>query len=104
MDSRNVTALRSRRQRGAKRAPEDLSYEIRGYVAELLAVNLELVEPGVSLLALGAQSFDFVQLVFKLERVYGVEIPRSYTVPDEYTVDTYVQVVANARRRKTLDT
>ena len=76
---------------------DNLVSEIRACIAELLDISTELVVPGVSLLDLGAQSFDFVQLVFKLERAYGIEISRSYTIPDMHTLDTYVQIVAAAR-------
>ena len=75
----------------------DLVAEIRECIADLLGVNSELVLPEVSLLDLGAQSFDFVQLVFTLERTYGIEISRSYTIPDLHTLDTYVQIVAASR-------
>jgi acyl carrier protein len=64
------------------------------HVADMLRIDVSTVQPVSVLLDLGAQSFDFVVLVLRLERTFGIELPRSYMVPDPYTVDTLTRAVA----------
>jgi len=46
-------------------------------VADVLAIDPAKVTPDASLIAdLGAESLDFLDLVFRLETEYGVKIPR----------------------------
>jgi acyl carrier protein len=77
---------------------------IRSIIVQVLGISSELVVPQAKLLELGAQSFDFIQVVFRLEKTYDVELPRAYAIPDQHTVDTYVQVLvaALAQRDSTL--
>jgi len=62
-------------------------------LSEVLRIDRGEIEPTSDLLELGAQSFDFVKLVFRLERTYGIEIPRRFAVPHPYTVETLVNAV-----------
>jgi len=49
---------------------------VREIVAEVLVVPAEAVVPGVALMRdLGAESIDFMDLVFRLEEALGLEIP-----------------------------
>ena len=50
---------------------------VRGVVAEALALELERVQlDSVLMEGLGAESLDFLDIVFKLERAFGIQITR----------------------------
>jgi acyl carrier protein len=52
-------------------------------VADALGCNVEDVKPKASLIeGLDAESIDFLDLVFRLERGFGVKIPRGKIVDD----------------------
>ena len=56
---------------------QELFPRIRRIVADLLAVDESEVELKHGLVAdLGAESIDFLDLVFRLEKAFGVKIPR----------------------------
>ena len=46
-----------------------------------------------SLVELGAQSLDFLEVVFRLEVAFGVQLPRRYAVPGKHTVAVYARAV-----------
>ena len=51
---------------------------VRGIVAEVLMVPRDSVQPGAALVAeLGAESIDFLDLIFRLEEILGKKIPSS---------------------------
>jgi acyl carrier protein len=55
----------------------DIQKSVRACVADVLALDPSKVTPEASLIAdLGAESLDFLDLVFRLETEYGVKIPR----------------------------
>ena len=52
-------------------------------VADALACELDEVSPSASLIDdLGAESIDFLDLVFRLERAFAVKIPRGKIIED----------------------
>lgn len=52
-------------------------------MADALGVDVEKVQPNVSLIDdLGAESIDFLDIVFRLERTFKVKIPRGKIVED----------------------
>ena len=52
-------------------------------IADALGCDLEEVKPDVSLINdLGAESIDFLDLVFRLERAFKVKIPRGKIIED----------------------
>jgi acyl carrier protein len=54
----------------------DLDQVIRGVVAEVLVISADQVTPGIALIRdLGAESIDFLDLVFQLEEALGTRIP-----------------------------
>lgn len=56
---------------------DELYERVRLLVADVLAVDAAKVVPNASLIDdLGAESIDFLDLVFRLETDYGVKIPR----------------------------
>jgi acyl carrier protein len=77
--------------------PRDRYSEILEAVSRCVVATLALTPDAVSadsvLLELGAQSFDFVELVLRLEREFGINIPKEYAVPDAFTVDAYARAV-----------
>jgi acyl carrier protein len=49
---------------------------VRRVISEVLMVPLEDVKPGVSLVHdLGAESIDFLDLVFRIEEIVGKKVP-----------------------------
>lgn len=56
---------------------DDLENSVRGIVADALSLPVAEVSPSASLMdELGAESLDFLDIVFKLERTYGIQITR----------------------------
>ena len=56
---------------------EAIELAVRGVIAESLAIDVETVEPYTSLMdSLGVESLDFLDIVFKLERLYDIQITR----------------------------
>src|SRR5437764_6223092 len=56
---------------------DELFQKVRACVADVLAIDPSKVVPSASLIDdLGAESLDFLDLVFRLETDYGVKIPR----------------------------
>jgi acyl carrier protein len=63
------------------------SEEIYGKVARVLAETLNVDEDEITPAArlqgdLGAESIDFLDIVFRLEREFGIEIPRGELFPE----------------------
>ena len=63
------------------------SKEIYGKVARVLVESLSLDEDDITPTArlqgdLGAESIDFLDILFRLEREFGIEIPRSELFPE----------------------
>ena len=57
--------------------PQEIEDNVRAIVAESLAIPASDVPPDVSLIGeLGAESLDFLDIVFKLERTYGIQVTR----------------------------
>jgi acyl carrier protein len=46
------------------------------FVAEAIGIDPAGVQPDSNLMELGAQSLEFLDVVFKLEQTYGIEITR----------------------------
>jgi acyl carrier protein len=58
-------------------AAGDLTEPLRGIVSDVLMVSLADVQPDTSLVALGAESIDFLDLIFRIEEVVGKKVPVS---------------------------
>lgn len=51
--------------------------KIQGIIVEALYCDKELVTPTANLMAdLGAESIDFLDIVFRLEKSFGIKLPR----------------------------
>jgi acyl carrier protein len=69
------------------------SPEIRTKVARVLAESLGVEEhdviPSATLQGdLGAESIDFLDIVFRLERKFGIKIPRGELFPEELMMES----------------
>jgi acyl carrier protein len=57
-------------------------------LVQALGVDEDDIEPSVTLQGdLGAESIDFLDIVFRLERQFGIKIPRGELFPEELLVD-----------------
>lgn len=71
----------------------DITGRVRNCIAEVLGIDAASVGDDAVLLDLGADSVAFMDLVFKLERMFGIVIPRRFARPDVHRCDDYVHVV-----------
>lgn len=67
--------------------------KVRGVLEEALGVDEDEVTPGATLVDdLGAESIDFLDIVFRLEKAFDIKIEQSEMFPDDVLNDaTYVQ-------------
>jgi acyl carrier protein len=76
-DTSQVQRIRQQVDDVLKTKHDDLMKTVRSCVAEVLAIDPAKVTADSSLIGdLGAESLDFLDLVFRLETEYGVKIPR----------------------------
>ena len=76
-DNTQVHQIRDRVDEVLKTRQDQIFSTVRACVADVLAIDPSKVTPDASLIAdLGAESLDFLDLVFRLETEYGVKIPR----------------------------
>lgn len=73
---------------------------VRRAVAETIQKPLAEVGAEAALLQLGAQSIDFADIVLWLEREYRIELPRTCSIPNDQTVQDYVQAVRQRLRAR----
>lgn len=72
-----------------------------GVIANVLGVPAADVHAAHALLDLGADSYQFSEIVFRLEAMFGVSIDSGYAVPAAYPVSDLldaVQVAINDAR------
>ncbi len=63
---------------------DQVSQEIKGVLVDALGVDEEEVTPDATLMAdLGAESIDFLDIVFRMEKAFGIKIPREELFPAE---------------------
>jgi acyl carrier protein len=72
---------------------QEVFEKVQAALVEALAVDEEEVTPQATIVGdLGAESIDFLDIVFRLENSFGIEIPRSELFPEEIlTSGEYVQ-------------
>jgi acyl carrier protein len=64
-------------------AGEDISARVAEVLVEALNVEEDEIRPAATLQGdLGAESIDFLDIVFRLEREFGIKIPRGELFPD----------------------
>ncbi len=77
IDNSQVQGIRDRVDRVLAAKHDELYDKVRATVADVLAIDPSQITPTASLIDdLGAESIDFLDLVFRLETDYKVKIPR----------------------------
>lgn len=72
---------------------EEIFEKIRTALVDALGVDDEDVKPEATLVGdLGAESIDFLDIVFRLEKAFDIKIPRGELFPEDILTDPkYVQ-------------
>jgi acyl carrier protein len=72
---------------------EEVFEKIQAALVDALGVDEEDVTPGATLVGdLGAESIDFLDIVFRLEKAFDIKIPRGELFPEDILTDAkYVQ-------------
>jgi acyl carrier protein len=67
--------------------------KVKTALVDALGVDEDDVTPQATMVGdLGAESIDFLDIVFRLEKAFGIEIPRSELFPDDVLTNAqYVQ-------------
>jgi acyl carrier protein len=75
---------------------EEIYSKVQGVLVDALGVDEEQVKPTARLRQdLGAESIDFLDIVFRLERAFGIKIPRGEMIPENVMTDP--QFVQNGK-------
>ncbi len=62
---------------------DEIFEKVKGTLVEALNVDEDQVTPSATLQGdLGAESIDFLDIVFRLEREFGIKIPRNELFPE----------------------
>lgn len=63
---------------------EEIFQKVQAALVDALGVENEEVTPEATMVGdLGAESIDFLDIVFKLEKAFGINIPREELFPDD---------------------
>jgi acyl carrier protein len=63
---------------------EQILAEVQSVLVEALGVDEEEVKPDAALMSdLGAESIDFLDIIFRMEKAFGIKIPREELFPAE---------------------
>src|SRR6202163_2457208 len=75
---------------------EEVYSKVQGALVDALGVDADEVTPQARLVAdLGAESIDFLDIVFRLEKAFDIKIPRGELFPED--ILTNAQFVHNGR-------
>ena len=75
---------------------EEVYSKVQGALVDALGVDVEEVTPEARLVGdLGAESIDFLDIVFRLEKAFDIKIPRGELFPED--ILTNAQFVQNGR-------
>jgi acyl carrier protein len=68
---------------------EEVFEKVRDALVDALGVDDEEVTPGATLVGdLGAESIDFLDIVFRLEKSFDIKIPRGELFPEDILTNT----------------
>ena len=72
---------------------DEVFKKVQTALCDALGVDEEEVTPQATMVGdLGAESIDFLDIVFKLEKAFGIEIPRKELTPEDVLTNAeYVQ-------------
>ena len=72
------------RQDALRQSRDEIFKTVRGVLVDALGVDEEEVKPESTLIGdLGAESIDFLDIVFRLEKAFAIKIPREELFPIE---------------------
>src|SRR5437867_9079993 len=78
-----IVSLVSSREVGPMPSQEEIYSKVSATLVEALNVDEEEIKPTSTLQGdLGAESIDFLDIVFRLEREFGIKIPRGELFPE----------------------
>ena len=81
----------------ATMSKEQVLEQVKTVMVDALGVDDEEVRPEATLMGdLGAESIDFLDIVFRLEKAFGIKIPREELFPAE-TLMNNPELVANGK-------
>ena len=67
---------------------DDILKNVRSIISQALKVDESKVAPGSSLIKdLGAESIDFLDIVFRLEKAFKIKIPKGELFPEKILTD-----------------
>ena len=76
---------------------DEILQEVVGVLVDALGVDEDEVTPDATLMAdLGAESIDFLDIVFRMEKAFGIKIPREELFPAE-SILTNSEYVSNGK-------
>ncbi len=79
---------------------DEIFQQVQGVLVDALGVDDNEVTPQATLMGdLGAESIDFLDIVFRLEKTFGIKIPREELFPAE-TLMNNPQLVSNGKLTK----
>lgn len=72
---------------------DEVFEKVQAALVDALGVDEDEVTPEATMVGdLGAESIDFLDIVFKLEKAFGIDIPREELFPDDVLTNAaYVQ-------------
>lgn len=72
---------------------DEVYAKVQGVLVEALGVDEEEVQPEATLFGdLGAESIDFLDIAFRLEKSFNIKVPRDELFPEDlFTSTAYVQ-------------
>ena len=63
---------------------DEIFEKVRSALVDALGVDEDDVTPGATMVGdLGAESIDFLDIVFRLEKAFGIKIPRGELFPED---------------------
>ena len=67
---------------------DEILKQVKGIIAQALKVDESRIAPGSSLIKdLGAESIDFLDIVFRLEKAFKIKIPKGELFPEKILTD-----------------
>ena len=76
---------------------DEIFQKIQGVLVDALGVDEDEVTPEATLMGdLGAESIDFLDIVFRLEKAFGIKVPREELFPAESLLNN-PELVSNGK-------
>ena len=76
---------------------DEIFQKVQGVLVDALGVDEDEVTPDATLMGdLGAESIDFLDIVFRLEKAFGIKVPREELFPAESLLNN-PELVSNGK-------